>query len=490
MNAANIQILLFPRHSTSWVKFVELARILSKRDEVQVTLVQLNGKFSGFADKCTDEGLTIRDLSIELETAVQARCGSVQALVDWFIRKLGHLDRVVNAMPISILRFVEMRRRLKAEYDVFRRELERAQADVVVIPGDREMTPIPGLIKAARDLGLPCVIGASSSPYPEGVALSRAGYPRFALSIKSWPPLLNFLAALLFPKQALNSRHGPMLFSPAWLIFAHASLGMLSENPWVQGGGLSTHSLQHSRRRMEGFVNLGVSEDKLVPIGDQALDLLYDGHRVRDDLRRQIWQTFSFEPNKPLIVVAVPNDAEHDVCDMESHILRMSDYFRVLGRAAANVLLCLHPKSDPASYAPLAENHGLSISSKRLVDILPAGDLFVCSGSSTVLWAQLCAIPTINLDYWQARDADFQDVVGIENVETPDQFETSLRQFLSKRAENQVLADHSKQMRVDCFFDGKAGQRIGDFLIALARPMTAASSHCRSDEFSCATRHT
>ena len=66
-----------------------------------------------------------------------------------------------------------------------------------------------------------------------------------------------------------------MLFSPAWLTFAHANLGMLSDNPWVQGGGLSDYVLQHDARRRQGFIDLGVPARKLVDVGDPSLDLLY-----------------------------------------------------------------------------------------------------------------------------------------------------------------------------------------------------------------------
>lgn len=427
------------------------------------------------------EGLNILDISASLNTAVRERSGLMQAVLRSVMHRFERFDRMVNSMPVSFLRFMTMRRRLKAEYDVFRNVLVQNQAGVVVVPGDREMTPIPAVLRAARDLGLPVVIGASSSPYTEGVALSRAGYPRFSLSLKDSPPLLNFLAARLFPGQVLKSRYGPILFSPAWLTFAHASLGMLSKNPWVQGGGLSTHVFQHSRRRMQGFLDLGVDNDKLVPVGDQALDTLHAGFHARESLRMQIRRTYSLHEDRPLIIVAVPNDAEHDVCDMQSHLSRMAAYFEILGRVSGNVLLCLHPKSNAETYQSLADQHGLRLSARPLVEMLPGADLFVCSGSSTILWAQLCTLPTINLDYWRARDADFQDVVGIENVESPEEFETCLKRHLASDADDHLFADHAEQVRTDCFFDGKAGERIGDFLVELAK-QSAGRSSCNRTE--------
>ena len=147
---------------------------------------------------------------------------------------------------------------LRSEYDVFRQALEKLRPAAVMVPGDRETSPVPAFLKAASDLGIPIVNAGFGSPFPEGVALSRVGFPRFSLEWRHFPPLLNFVAGLLFPRQVYNAPQGRMLFSPAWLTFAHASLGMLSDNPWVQGGGLSDHVLQHDARRRQGFLDLGV----------------------------------------------------------------------------------------------------------------------------------------------------------------------------------------------------------------------------------------
>ena len=467
MSSPVVHVLLVPRHPTSWVKMLEIGCLLAKRRDVKATLIIPDKSLTELAAAVDVEGLNILNISSMHVSAVRRCRGWGQIFERWVTQNLAPFDRIINSMPLSFLRFLAMRRRLKQEYKVFRAVLAQNQAGVLVVPGDREMAPVPALLAAARDMGLPAVIGASSSPYTEGVALSREGYPRFSLSLKDWPPFLNFLAARLFPGQVLMSRNGPILFSPAWLIFAHASLDMLSKNPWVQGGGFSTHVLQHSRRRMQAFLDLGVDPDKLVPIGDQSLDRLYTGYLERERLRATLCRTYSLAHDKQLIIVAVPNDAEHGVCDMKSHQSRMAVYFEILGRVSGNVLLCLHPKSDPASYRSLAEEHGLCISDTPLVETLPGADLFVCSGSSTVLWAQLCALPTINLDYWRARDADFQDVIGIENVESPQQFEVCLQRYVAGDATDPLFTDHVEMMRKDCFFDGKAGDRIGDFLVAL-----------------------
>ena len=93
---------------------------------------------------------------------------------------------------------------------------------------------------------------------------------------------------------------------------------------------------------------------------------------------------------------------------------------------------------------------------------------FVCGTSSTVFWARLCGIPTINLDYWKVRDADFVGVAGVENVETPDEFAKALTRHIALDAIDPAFQREAARLRDDNQFDGKSAERIQQFLLGLA----------------------
>lgn len=378
-------------------------------------------------------------------------------------------DQIANCLPVSLFRFVDMRRQLQSEYDVFRQALAKMKPAAILAPGDREASPVPAALKAASDLAIPIVNASFGSPYAEGVALSRVRFPRFSLEWRHFPPLLNFAAGLLFPKQAYTAPQGRMLFSPAWLTFAHASLGMLSDNPWVQGGGASDYVLQHDARRRQGFIDLGVLERKLVDVGDPSLDRLHAVYRDRETVRAQLTKAHSLPARPKLVILSVPNDAEHGVCDMRSHLERMRGYFEVLGKSGANVLASLHPKSRREDYEALAEQSGIALMTERLADALPAADLFVCSTSSTVFWARLCGVPTIHLNYWKVLDADFEGVAGVENVETPAEFSKVLMRYIALDTIDPAFQREAVRLRDDNQFDGKSAERIQQFLLGLVR---------------------
>ncbi len=460
-------VALFPRHATSWVKLFDLACMLREGQKIRPVMILPTPDMSGYAVLCSDEKIETIDLSTAREAEIAKSGGLLRAILARLDNLFARHDRIANCLPVSLLRFVDMRRRLRSEYDVFRGALATLAPAAVMAPGDREASPVAAFLKAAADLGIPIVNASFGSPYAEGVALSRVGFPRFSLEWRHVPPVLNYVAALLFPRQVYNAPQGRMLFSPAWLTFAHSSLGMLSDNPWVQGGGLSDYVLQHDARRRQGFIDLGVPARKLVDVGDPSLDLLYAVYRERDKVRAELLKAHALPQRPKLVIFSVPNDAEHGVCDMTSHLERMRGYFEALGKSGANVLASLHPKSRREDYQPLAAASGVTLMNERLANALPAADLFVCSTSSTVFWARLCGIPTVHLNYWKVLDADFEGVAGVENVETPAEFARALTRHIALNTIDPAFQREAARLREDNQFDGKSAERIQRFLLGL-----------------------
>ena len=305
------------------------------------------------------------------------------------------------------------------DYRAYLTRLRMFNPVAVFIPGDRELSPVPPFIKAARKLGIPVINAALGSPYLEGIVLPRIGDKRFTP---------NSLVARLFPAQIRDG----IMFSPTSVILKHAILGMLSPNPWIQGGGFSDYVLHSDPVRCAAAVAIGLGQEKILMTGDPSLD----------ELHREL----SVNPKKDIAVLfSMPNDAEHGLCHMAEHLDRMQSYLAVMPK---HTVISLHPKSRRENYEPL----GFDISNDPLTKLLPRAKLYVCSTTSTVAWAKLCAVPVINLDYWNIADDDFRDCV---NVKAPQELKIALQSTI----EPVSVAPPT--------FDGKSGQRIVDFLKGL-----------------------
>ena len=106
---------------------------------------------------------------------------------------------------------------------------------------------MPPLLKAARKLGIKTVVGVTSIPDPEMLPISRINGRKYRVDWEYFPPLFNLLVRLFLPNQIFNAKHGKTLFSPGWLTISLWFADMLSNNPWIQGGGFRTLYLIHQK---------------------------------------------------------------------------------------------------------------------------------------------------------------------------------------------------------------------------------------------------
>lgn len=242
----------------------------------------------------------------------------------------------------------------------------------------------------------------------------------------------------------------------------------MSPNPWVQGGGWSDYLLQNSKARVDEFLKLGVSSAKIHLTGDPALDLLHQAWERRTEIRLELAAVLGSTAESPIVVMSIPNDPEHGLGTFAEHRERMNSYFRCISNAGIKCLLSLHPKSKPAIYEDLARKWGHVILARPLAEYLPAADLFICSASTTILWAQLVNVPTLNLNYLGLDDdPDYSDMPGITEISNEDGLRAALLTWWQGRLRSPAFMEHAEKLRRNSLFDGAAGQRLCDLVEAL-----------------------
>jgi hypothetical protein len=461
-------VVLVPRHATSWVKFFDLANAIRADGRFQPLLALPTAEMAQRASECQRAGLAYADMSEALQAAVQSGGRWLQAVGAFLDRLAGRFERVGNCLPLSLLRMHAMRRRLRAEYQVFRDFFGRTQPVAVCVPGDRELSPVPPVLKAAGDAGIARLNAGFGVPWVTGVVHQREPYVRFRVDWPAIPLLLNVFAARKWPQQVLHLPESKLLFSPGWLLLALNAEGMMAPNPWVQGGGLSDYLLQNSRPRIEGFLQLGVPAQKIFLTGDPTLDLLHRSWKQRSAIRSELASSYGFATGEAMVVMSVPNDPEHGLGTFAEHRERMEGYFRCLSQSGIKCLLSLHPKSKPETYRDLAEKWGHRIVARPLAEYLPAVDLFICSASSVMLWAQLVNIPILNLDYRALRDPDYLGMPGIIEIKNEGDLLDRLSTWRNEGFHSKAFEEHSEKLRRDSLFDGVAGERLCNFVADLA----------------------
>lgn len=137
-----------------------------------------------------------------------------------------------------------------------------------------------------------------------------------------------------------------------------------------------------------------------------------------------------------------------------------------------NVLISLHPRMDPAQYQFLEKEYHLPIARQRLAEILPAADLFLATFSSTVLWAVLCRIPCLVVDFYNFGYNDFDFITGVEQVDRREEFAPRLAELLSPAGQERrdhLSRENQRWAEELSIFDGHCRQRLVQALVEAAQ---------------------
>ncbi|NKB55262.1 MAG: hypothetical protein GKS00_02900 [Alphaproteobacteria bacterium] len=462
-------VLFMPSSATSWSRMRPQLLMLHSTASFEPYVLFATSAVLEFTEECRQLGVPHRvlgpvDRHDRDHFPKLMRCVS-KVLGDGdiarHVSRFFECDRISSSLPVGLLRSLAVRKRLRAEYRLMMDLIAELRSAAIFVQGDRELGPIPSIIKAGKDQGVPIVIAAPGIPSQTAMGSVRRGQPRFLTKLREFAPVLNIVAARKLPGQVAETPHGRTLFSPGWLTLTMHKEGMLSANPWCQGGGNSDLVLLDGARKARKFIAQGVPKNKLRIIGDLDMDPLFRALQNRTALRRELIESNSLDPDKPLYIYAVPSYAEQDVMSMETHLGAIEEILKQLEHAQANVVLSLHPKSSPDLYRPLAERHGMVILERRLFEILPAADLFLCGGSTTMEWAVLCEVPTIDIDYAGICDTELDEFRGVVHTTEIADVSNLISRFETDTEWRKELArDLAVQKNDIAMFDGLAAERF------------------------------
>ncbi len=417
------------------------------------------------AEKLRSDGIRVEMVSEELRQdpllITEKRFQECISRLPKVLAAILRSNAIAHSFLIDGWRCQTVVRLYKKSLQAWLRYLEKNRIDLAMVPGDRELGAFPPLLKACKLMQIPVVISTSNIPTRDSLAANRVGEKKFKANFAQCPPLWNMLIRLRFPQQVAETVHGRMLFSPGWLVWALARLGMLSKTPWIQGGGNSDFVLLNSEMRCETYVSEGVDPGKVVQIGDLSLDTLHASLANRGALRQEIRQKKNGDLGK-VCLFAIPIYAEHNYLSWDLHLSTLRACAVKLQASGMAVVLSLHPRSRKENYLFLETDFGFIFASKPLNEILPAADIFICGNSSTIEWSILLGQPTINLDYAGISDGAFLEYPGVLSASGAEEFSLCIEQVLRDYEQlKQAQLDKAETISI---FDGNSKQRFLAFV--------------------------
>lgn len=327
----------------------------------------------------------------------------------------------------------------------------------VLTNGDRHLGLEPAVLAAAKEFGTEVIIpNIAYFADAESCYQLRAVNPSFQID-----PLKKLL---LFP--LLGQAYKNCFFYLPSHMLALKKLGTLSNNPWFMGHGSSDKVCVSNQIQADQLLKSGVPKSKIRLVGDLSFDQLYQGLQDRNTLRKAINDACGFDSNKPLIVTALPHLAEQGRCTWDEHFRHIRHLMGELQAVNGSLLVSLHPRCRFEDYTFLEREFKCVLSERRLLDLLPAADLFVAGYSSTVLWAVLCGIPAVVCAFYETGWNDYQ---LYDNVTIIDGTRSLVPIFRSKLQQDGDFGPDWRNLARDQVFDGRTLGRYRELLHAPLR---------------------
>ena len=257
-----------------------------------------------------------------------------------------------------------------------------------------------------------------------------------------------------------------VFYQPAPVLRALNKFGALSENPWCIGNGKSDVVCVDNRRTAARYEREGVAPAKLRVVGDVSYDEVFQVAQSRNAVRDAILTKYDLDRQKKLIVVALPQLAEQGVLDWESHWRETEFLVRTLCSTEQNIVLSLHPRMKRSDYQFLTKRFRCVISEDPLSQIISSPDLFIANYSSTVIWAVLCGVPALIVDFYGLNYSFFDYLKSVRVTRDAEEFPQVLAAALINP--NTDFAPDWHQLSRDEVFDGKTVTRYTNLLRSMA----------------------
>lgn len=381
---------------------------------------------------------------------------------DWLRGKLrvlkAFLERSFLGDPLWKKEERKNRKIFENKYKEFLSLFITSKVDILLIGGDRHITSgfEPAILRACKDLEMPAII-----PYLTYIA-EEEDLSRFSKRYPHYQP--SFLLSNYIKKSQLkfsDQKKHELYFYRHSVSNALDKFGVLSPNPWVMGSGHSTALCLPNKHLMRHYQALGLSPNKTILVGDVSYDKLYSRCQERNENRLSLEKKYGLERNKNLIVMALPQLAEHGLLSWPDHWKEIRFLVSSTVLTDQNVLVSLHPKMLRDRYVFLEEEYNCHIVDEQLSDVLPAGDLFVATFSSTVLWAVLCGIKSVVVDFYGLNYKMYDFLDSCVKVQHRAVLQSCIVEQLEKTLDFSKDWDNLSRNEV---FDGRVTKRYIDLI--------------------------
>ena len=382
-----------------------------------------------------------------------------------------HLLRILKSrfmnsnIGIKYLTAIEIKQH-KESYDEIKHVFSRLSPKAIIVSGDRHTGYEPAVLRACRKFNIPSIIiPISYTAGKESLPFSRTG--------KKYNADLFPKIKKAFPAQYMwyAKKQKNIYFYPPYVLKALSINDMLPANPWVMGGGHSTYILADSEESKKRYELAGCNPDKIIITGHGSHDILYEHFQKRNIIKKKLYKNYKMQNKKPLVVIALPQLAEHNLLDWSTHWKEIRFLLDVFDNLDANCIISLHPKMDKKKYSFIENDYNIPLANERLASFFSVADIFVSTFSSTIQWAVLCKIPAVVFDFYNFNYSIYDYLKGVHIINKKKDLKPELDSLISNSEYYaRMSAAQAKMAGYLSPFDGKCMERIVNFILKTGTP--------------------
>ena len=372
-------------------------------------------------------------------------------------------SKIFNKLPFiyEFLLFFIMLFELYSRYYKVKKAIHEFKPKIILSNGDRHNGLEQVVLKVAKDNNIKVIVPHLVYSTDESCVRLRQNKVFLDKTITPSKLLSKFIMKVM-PNQVFNYENNKYLFYRPSITLAYKLFGSLSKNPWYIGNGLSDFVCVDNINSYIRYKNNKVPEEKLKIIGDISFDKVYEKYKTKKTIKNKIIKKYDLDPKKRIIIVSLPQLAEHNLLSWKDHWKETRFLMKSLDKKAQNILVSLHPKMKRDKYEFLENEFNCKILTERMFDVLPIADLFIATFSSTIFWAVLCGINSIVVDFINLDINMFNFLKTVKIITRKEKLESALEKYQNKDLN---FKKDWKSLSRNNVFDGKVIERYRKFFL-------------------------
>lgn len=346
--------------------------------------------------------------SVDIDRSPETGGGRMKTLSRSRLKSLVSLDLSF----LHLYREFKYLKNLKKDYVRFSSFFFQTHIDYVFGLGDRHTGLEPVFLKICKELNIPFII-----PY----LVNYADFER----LKRTSGLTKITEKSYYSKSKAKkffrlSREG-YFYYPHYITEALNRFGVLTANTWVMGAGHCSAIAVGSSYEKQQLLSEGVEEAKIHIIGHIKLDELFNVFVNSKNFKTG---------NK--IVISLPQLGEHHILPWDRHWEEINFLVKIACEASPDVVLILHPKMKFSDYSFLTK-YGCRIETAEPLKAIVQSDLYVATYSTTIVWAVLCGVKSLVVDFYDLNYSMYDYLQSIEKITVKHLLKEKIKELLLEK---------------------------------------------------------